>query len=893
MISKKLLAPLFLVLFSLSFAIAGNNPQKTKSANLTVYSYGINGSPTLEYGQSGNIELVIQNTGTSVATNISATLTTNNTYVVSLTDNENVNLGSVTANGGVAVVSNKFLVELSDDVPDMQNINFTLELYADDTKQTWTYQISITAHAPNISIGTIQIANDDNTNAILDAGENADLIIQTTNVGHASIDAEALLEIVGGSSPYLTIYTAQHSIGTLEPNVPVSVTFSVTASIDAPLETPVDLELSILAGNYTETKDFEIIIGYIPEFTMTNSTEYICYGIFFDSGGENGDYSSSENYTMTFYPANPSKKLQVTFSEYETESSYDYLYIYNGTNSSAPQLAEMNGYLTSPGTYQATNTEGALTFVFSSDGSVTDPGWQAVIECYDNTLPPNCATLTFPDDNATGIPPSVTLEWLNTASAESYDVYIGEILPETPTDNTTNNQYSTTLEPNTTYEWKVIPKNENGEATGCQVRTFTTGGTVYNMSNTTITTCSATLYDSGGPEGDYSSSEFYTMTIMPETTTAKIIITFNSFETESGYDELTIYDGTSSSATTLATLTGSETTPISYTATNAEGAITLVFDSDGSVTDPGWEATVECFNNDEAPSCTGGEYPEDGYIGFYPVGTLSWDAVTTATSYDVYIGETLPSTPTANVTTTSYQPTLSMGTSYEWKIVPKNEAGEAESCDVWTFSTAGQIVLMQNAEIITCNAIFFDAGGYDNEYTSNEDYILTLYPEIEDDALQIEFTQEFSTESGYDYLEIRDGEDETAPLIVSLTGSQTISEIYSATNPAGALTFVFHSDGSSTTNGWEALVTCINNPVGVRDTGDNITIYPNPSNGKFMLKTDLENYQIEIYNITGELIDKKELSLTQNFDISNEPAGVYFIKISTGETSSTHKIILQ
>jgi len=88
---------------------------------------------------------------------------------------------------------------------------------------------------------------------------------------------------------------------------------------------------------------------------------------------------------------------------------------------------------------------------------------------------PTCATYTFPADGSTGTVVNPTLTWNTAANATSYDVYIGVgSLPATPTANVTTNSYAATLSGLTNYVWKVVPKNAQGEATGCATWSFTT-----------------------------------------------------------------------------------------------------------------------------------------------------------------------------------------------------------------------------------------------------------------------------------------------------------------------------------------------------------------------------------------------------------------------------------
>lgn len=78
------------------------------------------------------------------------------------------------------------------------------------------------------------------------------------------------------------------------------------------------------------------------------------------------------------------------------------------------------------------------------------------------------------------------------------------------------------------------------------------------------------------------------------------------------------------------------------------------------------------------------------YAGSGAITSLTWTAVSGATSYDVYFGAgALPGTVTANVTTNSWtiSPALAASTTYYWKVVAKNACGDAVGSSTWSFTT--------------------------------------------------------------------------------------------------------------------------------------------------------------------------------------------------------------
>ena len=153
---------------------------------------------------------------------------------------------------------------------------------------------------------------------------------------------------------------------------PTAGTYNVTLTVTKP------------GASDTKTKSSYITVAPTG-YNMVSGTIMTCSGNFYDSGGSAGNYQNYENFTLTFSPGTTGAMVKATFSSFNTESGYDYLYIYNGVNTSAPLIGTYTG-TGSPGTITASNPSGALTFRFTSDYSVSKPGWAASISCY-NTPP--------------------------------------------------------------------------------------------------------------------------------------------------------------------------------------------------------------------------------------------------------------------------------------------------------------------------------------------------------------------------------------------------------------------------------------------------------------------------------------------------------------------------
>ncbi len=105
-----------------------------------------------------------------------------------------------------------------------------------------------------------------------------------------------------------------------------------------------------------------------------------------------------------------------------------------------------------------------------------------------------------------------------------------------------------------------------------------------------------------------------------------------------------------------------------------------------------------------APTCALNMVPANLATGIPQDKLVQWDRVGNASSYDVYWGTTNPPPFVANVTTNYYKPTgTAGGTTYYYKIVPKNAIGSASGCAInsYTTCTPSTAPYLENFESIT------------------------------------------------------------------------------------------------------------------------------------------------------------------------------------------------
>ncbi|WP_339790373.1 MAG: fibronectin type III domain-containing protein [Imperialibacter sp.] len=199
--------------------------------------------------------------------------------------------------------------------------------------------------------------------------------------------------------------------------------------------------------------------------TMSNGSISTCDAVFLDPGGAS-NYTSSLDIVLTVEPELPNTRTSISFSSFQLENNYDYLYIYDGSTTASPLLATLTGG-SIPADYTASGVDGTLTFRFTSDGSAEYAGWEAQITCLAATAPSQAAGVTFENTSSS----STTAKWTAPANGgspitgytlqmkegvdgEYVTVYTGENLTYT----------ATGLQAGESYYFKVVATNAIGDS---------------------------------------------------------------------------------------------------------------------------------------------------------------------------------------------------------------------------------------------------------------------------------------------------------------------------------------------------------------------------------------------------------------------------------------------
>jgi hypothetical protein len=283
-----------------------------------------------------------------------------------------------------------------------------------------------------------------------------------------------------------------------------------------------------------------------------------------------------------------------------------------------------------------------------------------IIPAEAQTAPP-AVTIFSPGQGATGVSPTASITWGAVVGATSYSVYFGTTTNPPMVGSSTGTSYSPAMNPNTTYYWIITSVNVYG-STPSVPWFFTTGAGQAPPA--------VTVFSPG--QG-----------VTGVSTAASI-----TWGAVAGAVSYNVYFGTTTNPPLVGNTMGTSFTPTMAPNTLYYWSVTAV-NSFGSTPSVLWFFTTGAGG--QAPPAVTVFSPAQGATGVSTAASITWGAVSGATSYSVYFG-TSTSPPLATTTTsTSYTPpAMSPNTLYYWSVTAVNSFGMTPSV-LWFFSTgAGQ-----------------------------------------------------------------------------------------------------------------------------------------------------------------------------------------------------------
>ncbi|MFP4447129.1 MAG: C25 family cysteine peptidase [Bacteroidales bacterium] len=901
--------------------------------NLSIDDAAGNDNGEADYGEDISLDVILANVSdTYEAFNVIDTLLSDDPYI-SITD-ELQDYGDIAPESN-SLVEGAFAFTVADSVPDQHTVNFAMHIGGEDSdanEYTWESDFSIKLNAPKLEIGELTIDDaGENDDGILDPGETADLVVEITNTGHADVaGVEASLNTEASE---LTVDENADGPYDIPEGETKTLTFTVTADDSTPIGTPVNVNIDAACENdyYKDEDTKQVVIGEIPEYLISEEgTVSTCVGLFYDSGGPDGEYNNDENYTMTFEPATSGNVIKAEFLSFAVESGYDWLKVYNG-NSTSDELIGTYDSENQPETILADNTHGSLTFEFYSDNIVIRDGWEAEISCVemnevtftvtDGTEPIENATVEFAesaietDDQGEAIFVVESGEYEYSVSKTGYDQVNGtldvssdiaeEITMNVSTYDITFNLFEkdgdTPINGDITFDGSTQTTAE-GSYTFNDVEyeldkpfTADVGGEYYDIYEGTVDVNSDKTVDVimepvvfdvtvlvEDQDGEGVQGATVTMTEAKEeaTTDADGIAAFQLGQ--GSYSYQVERAGYSSDSGTVE-VTGDQTEYNETAVINIEN-----YDITFNVTDNlGDDIEAEVTLDGETQTATGGSYTFENveYAGDIP--------------YEVEAEECHPEEGTVHLVADTVMNIELQRKSYE-AIINVTDQNEDELSEVEVTIDEVQKETDENGEAVFSSLYkdsylcYADKEGY----TTYEEEIMVE----KDSTYHISLTRVYklkftvSNKEG----EAIEGAEITADSESTVTDSdgEAIMEL-----PSGEYTYTISAEGykeyektTELTSNKTIDVTMVTDETGISKLeSEGLKVYPNPADERLIIeKTTDESIEYQLVDMSGKTVQNGMLSQPVNqVDISDHSEGVYFIRFRTEEKYLKYQLIIQ
>jgi trimeric autotransporter adhesin len=385
---------------------------------------------------------------------------------------------------------------------------------------------------------------------------------------------------------------------------------------------------------------------------------------------------------------------------------------------------------------------------------------------------------------------------------------------------------------------------------------------------------------------------------------------------------------------------------------NSDGNVTLTISNLNGVSAQDYTISVQATsasitkNVDVTLKVTSSEFgkmilvsPQNNAVNAILSQQLQWNLDANATSYDVQIASDINFSTivsSGNVTTNSYTSTnLSGNTTYYWRIKPKNDCGEGNFSNPFSFTTlipsycastfTDEVGGKEYISNVTFNTINNNSGnnttgGYENftaistnvKRGDSHPISVTLDPDGYQDHVFvfIDWNQDFVFDNATERYSLGT----IIGLIGTATGSITVPNDarFGSTRMRVIIEYDDPDDGfgegacdADHLTEWgetEDYTVIVDNTASIEDVVfSNFNLFPNPTKGTFKVQFDADDSQkvsVQLYDITGRFIGEKNyqnssLYFSENINFDNLSSGMYLVKVKNGTKQTTRKLMVE
>ncbi|HHE37314.1 MAG TPA: hypothetical protein ENL20_01935, partial [Candidatus Cloacimonetes bacterium] len=247
-----------------------NSPTPPTEPYLVIGTISIddtNGNGNVDYGETVNLGIALNNMGLNGSSGLSAVLSSSDSYITITQNFSNYN----DISGGASETNlTDYTFTVENICPDAHNALFELNITGNEG--TWDLNFQLVLNAPVIEFHDVFVNDGDNN--ILDPDETAEIRVSLRNNGGA--EASDITSILSSSDTYITINDNSDNLSTLSPGASGFVYYNITTSSSAPVGHSIVFNLDIEADlGYLTDDSFVITIGLnLEDFETGDFTKF-------------------------------------------------------------------------------------------------------------------------------------------------------------------------------------------------------------------------------------------------------------------------------------------------------------------------------------------------------------------------------------------------------------------------------------------------------------------------------------------------------------------------------------------------------------------------------------------------------------------------------------------
>ncbi len=311
---------------------------------------------------------------------------------------------------------------------------------------------------------------------------------------------------------------------------------------------------------------------------------------------------------------------------------------------------------------------------------------------------------------------------------------------------------------------------------------------------------------------------------------------------------------------------------------------------------------------------------------------LSWNPIATATSYDVQVSTNNTFTAivsSGTVTSNSYSASgLTQGTTYYWRVLPKNATCTGIYSSPFTFTTGTiscattsssnvPVAISSSGAPTITSTLTIPSGGSISDvnvtmnirhtYVSDLTTTLTspsgtevvLFTAVCGSADNVNATFD---DSGVAVVCAPSTTTTTNTISGTVIPSQALAQLNGESSTGTWILKIidgFNQDGGSL-NSWSLNICTVQTLGSNNFEFQDFALFPNPNKGSFTVKflSDTSNtIDINVHDISGRQVYKKSFAnngtFNQNIDLNDVQKGIYLVSIIDGDTKTVKRIIVE